>query len=128
MKALVTGAAGFVGSHTSEALLRLGHDVRGVDALTVEAVVDGADTVLTGEGNGPLAAFFDALSRAGVIGQEVRLLDYVEHTMSEGAGSQAAAYIECAVGDRVLWGIGIDANIVRASLKAVVSAVNRAAR
>ncbi|MCK1813128.1 2-isopropylmalate synthase [Streptomyces sp. XM4011] len=100
----------------------------GVDALTVEAVVDGADTVLTGEGNGPLAAFFDALSRAGVIGQEVRLLDYVEHTMSEGAGSQAAAYIECAVGDRVLWGIGIDANIVRASLKAVVSAVNRAAR
>ncbi|MEV8114310.1 2-isopropylmalate synthase [Streptomyces xiamenensis] len=100
----------------------------GVDALTVEAVVDGADTVLTGQGNGPLAAFFDALAGAGVIGEEVRLLDYVEHTMSEGAGSQAAAYIECAIGGRVLWGIGIDANIVRASLKAVVSAVNRSAR
>ncbi|MFE0689316.1 2-isopropylmalate synthase [Streptomyces xiamenensis] len=100
----------------------------GVDALTVEAVVDGADTVLTGQGNGPLAAFFDALAGAGVIGEEVRLLDYVEHTMSEGAGSQAAAYIECAIGSRVLWGIGIDANIVRASLKAVVSAVNRSAR
>ncbi|QQN79494.1 2-isopropylmalate synthase [Streptomyces sp. XC 2026] len=100
----------------------------GVDALTVEAVVDGADTVLTGQGNGPLAAFFDALAGAGVIGEEVRLLDYVEHTMSEGAGSQAAAYIECAIGSRVLWGIGIDANIVRASLKAVVSAVNRSVR
>ncbi|MFR9723210.1 2-isopropylmalate synthase [Streptomyces sp. MS19] len=103
----------------------------GQDALTVEAVVDGADTVLRGTGNGPLAAFFDALTSAGVIGGDgvdVRLLDYVEHTMSAGAGSQAAAYIECAVGDRVLWGVGIDANIVRASLKAVVSAVNRATR
>ncbi|MFD5320149.1 2-isopropylmalate synthase [Streptomyces sp. NPDC127098] len=100
----------------------------GADALTVEAVVDGVDTVLTGTGNGPLAAFFDALSSAGVVAEDVRLLDYVEHTMSEGAGAKAAAYIECAIGDRVLWGVGIDANIVRASLKAVVSAVNRAAR
>ncbi|GAB2884154.1 2-isopropylmalate synthase [Streptomyces mayteni] len=100
----------------------------GADALTVEAVVDGVDTVLTGTGNGPLAAFFDALGSAGVVADDVRLLDYVEHTMSEGAGAKAAAYIECAVGDRVLWGVGIDGNIVRASLKAVVSAVNRAAR
>ncbi|MGK5532649.1 2-isopropylmalate synthase [Streptomyces sp. URMC 129] len=100
----------------------------GHDALTVEAVVDGLDTVLTGTGNGPLAAFFDALAAAGVVDEDVRLLDYVEHTMGQGAGSQAAAYIECAIGDRVLWGVGIDANIVRASLKAVVSAVNRATR
>jgi 2-isopropylmalate synthase len=100
----------------------------GADALTVEAVVDGRDAVLTGTGNGPLAAFFDALASAGAVGEEVRLLDYVEHTMSEGAGSQAAAYIELAIGGRVMWGVGIDANIVRASLKAVVSAVNRAAR
>ena len=104
----------------------------GQDALTVEAVVDGTDTVLNGTGNGPVAAFFDALERAGVFGEEtggdIRLLDYVEHTMSEGAASQAAAYVELAVGDRVLWGVGIDANIVRASLKAVISAVNRATR
>jgi 2-isopropylmalate synthase len=99
--------------------------VDGEDAVTVEAVVDGAETVLTGTGNGPLAAFFDALQTIDV---DVRLLDYVEHTMSEGAGAQAAAYIECAVADKVLWGVGIDANIVRASLKAVVSAVNRAGR
>ncbi|MFI1848951.1 2-isopropylmalate synthase [Streptomyces sp. NPDC020480] len=97
----------------------------GTDALTVEAVVDGAETVLTGSGNGPLAAFFDALASIDV---DVRLLDYSEHTLSEGAGAQAAAYIECAIDGRVLWGVGVDANIVRASLKAVVSAVNRARR
>ncbi|SEB88051.1 2-isopropylmalate synthase [Streptomyces melanosporofaciens] len=97
----------------------------GTDALTVETVVDGAETVLTGTGNGPLAAFFDALASIDV---DVRLLDYSEHTLSEGAASQAAAYIECAIDGQVLWGVGIDANIVRASLKAVVSAVNRARR
>ncbi|MFD7499719.1 2-isopropylmalate synthase [Streptomyces sp. NPDC059850] len=97
----------------------------GTDALTVEAVVDGTETVLTGSGNGPLAAFFDAL---GAIGIDVRLLDYSEHTLSEGAAAQAAAYIECAIDGKVLWGVGVDANIVRASLKAVVSAVNRARR
>ncbi|MEV0121531.1 2-isopropylmalate synthase [Streptomyces sp. NPDC050703] len=100
-------------------------DTDGADTLTVEATLDGADTVLTGTGNGPISAFFDALQGIGI---DVRLLDYQEHTMSEGASAQAASYIECAIGDKVLWGIGIDANTTRASLKAVVSAVNRAAR
>ena len=95
------------------------------DTLTVEATVDGADTVLTGTGNGPISAFFDALQAIGV---DARLLDYTEHTMSEGASAQAASYIECAIDGKVLWGIGIDANTTRASLKAVVSAVNRATR
>ncbi|MFE0625672.1 2-isopropylmalate synthase [Streptomyces sp. NPDC058864] len=97
----------------------------GTDTLTVEAVVDGTATVLTGTGNGPISAFFDALASVGV---DARLLDYTEHTMSEGASAQAASYIECAIDGKVLWGIGIDANTTRASLKAVVSAVNRAAR
>jgi 2-isopropylmalate synthase len=97
----------------------------GTDALTVEAVVDGAETVLTGTGNGPISAFFDALATIGV---DARLLDYTEHTLSEGASSQAASYIECAIDGRVLWGIGVDPNTTRASLKAVVSAVNRAGR
>jgi 2-isopropylmalate synthase len=100
-------------------------DTDGVDTLTVEATVDGQDTVLTGSGNGPISAFFDALQSVGI---DVRLLDYQEHTMSEGASAQAASYIECAIDDKVLWGIGIDANTTRASLKAVVSAVNRATR
>ncbi|MEU6989455.1 2-isopropylmalate synthase [Streptomyces sp. NPDC046465] len=100
-------------------------DTDGVDTLTVDATLDGEDTVLTGTGNGPISAFFDALQGIGI---DVRLLDYQEHTMSEGASAQAASYIECAIGDKVLWGIGIDANTTRASLKAAVSAVNRAAR
>ncbi|MET9421249.1 2-isopropylmalate synthase [Streptomyces sp. NPDC006540] len=100
-------------------------DKDGVDTLTVEAVVDGTETVLSGTGNGPISAFFAALNGIGV---DVRLLDYQEHTMSEGASAQAASYIECAIDGQVLWGIGIDANTTRASLKAVVSAVNRATR
>ncbi|MEV6505936.1 2-isopropylmalate synthase [Streptomyces sp. NPDC051642] len=100
-------------------------DTDGVDTLKVEASVDGVDTVLTGSGNGPISAFFDALQSVGI---DVRLLDYQEHTMSEGASAQAASYIECAIDDKILWGIGIDANTTRASLKAVVSAVNRATR
>ncbi|MEE1818168.1 2-isopropylmalate synthase [Streptomyces sp. SP18ES09] len=100
-------------------------DTDGTDTLTVEAVVDGVDTVLTGAGNGPISAFFAALQSVGV---DARLLDYQEHTMSEGASAQAASYIECAIDGKVLWGIGIDANTTRASLKAVISAVNRSAR
>ena len=58
----------------------------------------------------------------------VEVLDYAEHALSSGGDATAAAYVECAVGERVLWGVGIDSSIVRASLKAIVSAVNRALR
>jgi 2-isopropylmalate synthase len=95
------------------------------DHLDVEAVLDGAPTKLSGSGNGPIAAFVAALSTVGI---DVRVLDYAEHALSAGGDAKAAAYLECAVGDRVLWGIGVDPNIVTASLKAVVSAVNRAER
>jgi 2-isopropylmalate synthase len=94
------------------------------DQLTVNVIVDGEQRELVGSGNGPIAAFVDAL---GSVGFDVRVLDYHEHAMSAGGDARAAAYLECAVGDRVLWGVGVDANIVTASLKAVVSAVNRAA-
>ncbi|MYW65608.1 2-isopropylmalate synthase [Streptomyces sp. SID8379] len=100
-------------------------DTDGVDTLTVEAEVDGVEQVLVGTGNGPISAFFHALQSIGV---DARLLDYQEHTMSEGASAVAASYIEVAIDDKVLWGIGIDANTTRASLKAAVSAVNRASR
>jgi 2-isopropylmalate synthase len=93
------------------------------DELTVAVRVRGDRTELLGRGTGPIAAFVDALGR---IGFEVRVLDYVEHALSAGGDARAAAYLECAVGDRILWGVGVDSNIVTASLKAVVSAVNRA--
>jgi 2-isopropylmalate synthase len=56
----------------------------------------------------------------------VRVLDYNEHALSSGGDAIAAAYVECVVGGEILWGVGLDANIVTASLRAVVSAVNRA--
>ncbi|HOF64729.1 MAG TPA: alpha-isopropylmalate synthase regulatory domain-containing protein, partial [Dermatophilaceae bacterium] len=82
-------------------------------------------TTLEGHGNGPIAAFCSVLGQLGI---DVRVLDYAEHAMSSGGDAKAAAYVECAVGERVLWGVGIDSSIVRASLKAIVSAVNRALR
>ncbi len=94
------------------------------DILHVGLYVDGEHTELDGKGNGPIAAFVDALA---AVGHDVRVLDYHEHALSSGGDASAAAYLECAVGDRVLWGVGIDPNIVTASLKAIVSAVNRAA-
>ena len=56
---------------------------------------------------------------------DVRVLDYAEHALSSGGDAVAAAYVECLVRDTIYWGVGIDANIVTASLKAVVSTINR---
>ncbi len=95
------------------------------DELEVNVYLDGEKRALRGIGNGPIAAFVDALLSG--IGHDVRVLDYAEHALSSGGDARAAAYVECAIGERILWGVGIDANIVTASLKAVVSAVNRAA-
>jgi 2-isopropylmalate synthase len=107
------------------------------DALTVNVYVDRGMRTLTGTGNGPIAAFLNALdelaseehSRGSQVLDkidDVRLLDYSEHALSSGGDAYAAAYVELAVGDQILWGVGVDANIVTASLKAVISAVNRA--
>ncbi|MEO6511095.1 MAG: 2-isopropylmalate synthase [Nocardioides sp.] len=96
------------------------------DQLSVNVYVDGQLTTLAGEGNGPIAAFVEALNSLPQA-YDVRVLDYAEHALSAGGDAIAAAYVECLVGDQVLWGIGLDANIVTASLKAVISAVNRSA-
>ncbi|GDX32111.1 2-isopropylmalate synthase [Actinomycetes bacterium] len=94
---------------------------------SVQVVISdaGSEIALDGHGNGPVAAFCDALAKYGV---DVRVLDYHEHAMSAGGDARAAAYLECTVGDRVLWGVGIDPSITTASLKAIISAVNRAVR
>ena len=95
------------------------------DALRVKVYRDGTAHELTGEGNGPVSAFVDAIKPLNL---DVRVLDYHEHALSSGGDATAAAYVECEVGDDVYWGVGMDANILTASLKAVVSAVNRASR
>ncbi len=105
-----------------------------LNSVTQDSAVDGDTTLnamikdlgnevsLRGVGNGPIAAFVEALASHGV---RVRVLDYQEHAMSAGGDAQAAAFLECQVGDKILWGVGIDPSIVTASLKAIISAVNR---
>jgi 2-isopropylmalate synthase len=95
------------------------------DQLTVNVYLDGELHELQGTGNGPIAAFVDAIN--GIEGHDfdVRVLDYTEHALSSGGDAIAAAYVECVVRGDILWGVGLDANIVTASLKAVISAVNR---
>ncbi|VFB00824.1 2-isopropylmalate synthase [Nocardia cyriacigeorgica] len=95
----------------------------GTDTITATVKVDGVEQEITGTGNGPLAAFVDAIA---TVGFDVQVLDYSEHAMSAGDDAQAAAYVECAIGDKTVWGVGIATSITTASLRAVVSAVNRA--
>jgi 2-isopropylmalate synthase len=108
-----------IGSFATEA------DDNGETTLVANMSIDGVKQSRTGTGNGPIAALLGILREDGV---DVRVLDYSEHALSEGGDARAAAFVECAVGERVLWGIGIDANTSTSSLKAVISAVNRAVR
>ncbi|MHB0929545.1 MAG: alpha-isopropylmalate synthase regulatory domain-containing protein, partial [Candidatus Nanopelagicales bacterium] len=97
-------------------------EIDGETAITAVLTDDGREITLHGMGNGPIDAFCKALSSHEI---DVRVLDYVEHAMTAGGDARAACYVECEVGDRVLWGAGIDPSIVTSSLKAIVSAVNR---
>ena len=97
----------------------------GQDTIEATIKVDGVEQTVLGRGNGPIAAFIDALTSIGV---DVRVLDYAEHALSAGGDARAAAYVECAVGDRVLWGVGLHESIVKASFRAIMSALNRADR
>ncbi len=96
----------------------------------VHATVNGPtrhQVEVEGEGNGPVSAFVDALASEGA---HVRVLDYAEHALQAGGDANAAAYVECEIGDgddaQVLWGVGIDPSITSASMKAILSALNRA--
>jgi 2-isopropylmalate synthase len=99
--------------------------VDGKVEMVASAGHGGQDRELTGVGNGPIDAFIHALSGLDLT---VRLLDYAEHAMSSGGDAQAAAYVECDVNGETYWGVGVDPNIVTASLRAIASAVNRATR
>ena len=118
--------------------------------VAVSSGEDGSDTVLkarlldrgvnvgvdapverevSGIGNGPIAAFLNAVSNFGI---EASVMDYVEHTMSVGTDAMAASYVECQIGEEdntsIVWGVGIDTSIVTSSLKAIISAINRSER
>ena len=84
---------------------------------------------ISGIGNGPIAAFLNAVSNLGI---EASVMDYMEHTMSVGTDAMAASYVECQVGEdaetQIIWGVGIDSSITTSALKAIISAINRSQR
>jgi 2-isopropylmalate synthase len=102
----------------------------GVERVNAKVSAFEREWEITGVGNGPIAAFCSALSETdmGLGGVNVRVLDYAEHALTAGRDAEAAAYLEIEIGDRVLWGVGVSESIVGASLRAVISAVNRFAR
>ena len=104
----------------------MGSDVQ----LTASIMDNGERREINGVGNGPISAFCDALSQLGV---RLQVLDYYEHAMSSGGDAKAASYLECEIQNgasakSVYWGVGIDPSTTTASLKAIISAVNRALR
>jgi 2-isopropylmalate synthase len=87
--------------------------------------VDGETRSISGRGNGLISGVIDAL--AGTTGPALDVVDYSEHAIGHGADAQAAAYVECrTAGGRTVFGVGIDADIATASVRAVLSAANRA--
>ncbi len=94
-------------------------------SLSVDLLDNKKALTLAGDGNGPISAFCRVLQAHGI---DVQVADYYEHAMSAGGDANAAAYLECTVNGGTYWGVGIDPSTTTASLKAVISAVNRALR
>ncbi len=93
--------------------------------LSVDLLDNQKQITLSGSGNGPISAFCNVMQSYGV---DIQVADYYEHAMSAGGDASAAAYLECTVNGGTFWGVGIDPSTTTASLKAVISAVNRALR
>ena len=116
-----TSPYGYVAHHLVE------DSKRELVELATEITVKGQPRKIAGQGNGPIDAFVAALSE--VVGEKVAVVDYHEHAVTAGSDAKAVTYIELRVGDgRPLHGVGMDGNIVTASMKAILSAVNRARR
>jgi 2-isopropylmalate synthase len=104
----------------------LGHELttKGDGAsITAQLTVDGEHRTITGRGNGPIAAFVHALQTD--LGIDIEVVDYSEHAITAGTDAQAVAYVEARGEESISWGVAMDESITTASLRAVLSAVNR---
>jgi 2-isopropylmalate synthase len=96
----------------------------GVVSLSADLAVEGGKRTVEAEGTGPIDAFVQALGEHS--GRAVRVLDYNEHAIGEGANAKAIAYVELRVDEsHVCYGVGVDANIVSASFRAIMSGLQR---
>ena len=91
--------------------------------MTARLAIHGVETLLTGTGNGPVDAFVQAV-RDGT-GADIHVLAYHEHATGTGEDATAVAYVQLRAGTGTVYGVGLDPNIVTATLKAVVAALNR---
>jgi len=107
-----------------EGLTQTSTQDKGVE-LSVDLLDSKKPITLKGQGNGPISAFCRVIQAHGI---DVQVADYYEHAMSAGGDANAAAYLECTINGGTFWGVGIDPSTTTASLKAVISAVNRALR
>ena len=106
--------------HSTTLAGETGSGVRNLEAV----IMDGEkETIIKGQGTGPIDGFVDALSQH--LGMEISVIDYSEHTLRPGADASAICYMEVESGGKKLFGVGVNSNIVAASLEALVSAVNR---
>ncbi len=97
----------------------------GVEHLTARLTLDSHEQTISGDGNGPVDAFVHAVRET--YGFDIHVLNYHEHAIGAGEDAAAVSYVQLRVGvDRAVYGVGMDSNIVTATLLAVVSAVNRA--
>jgi 2-isopropylmalate synthase len=103
-------------------LLHYSVDSGEIDRITAEVQYGAVTHAISGEGNGPIAALVHALATIDI---DARVLDYHEHATGAGEEAQAASYLEVAIEGRVLWGCGVHPSITTASLRALVSAINR---
>jgi 2-isopropylmalate synthase len=112
-------------AQVSHQLLESGQGASGeLLTLAADVRIGGQSLSIRGAGNGPIDAFVEGLAQA--TGESIRVLDYHEHAVASGADARAVAYLELRIGERTLFGVGIDANIVSASLKAIASGLHRA--
>jgi len=96
------------------------------DTLELRILADGKERLLTGTGEGVISAFVDAWQPYS--GQALSVVDYSAHAIEEGTHAEAIAYVQLEIAGQRFAGAAFDHDTVSASLKAVISALNRASQ
>ena len=88
------------------------------DSIKVEAKLSQKKLEFSGSGNGPIDALIHGINKK--MGLNLSVTDYHQHSLGTGSDAKAVAYIEVSDGNKTRWGVGIDENTIRASLRAIM--------